>query len=128
MKLGYVIQYVPDVTATVRFYEAAFDLKQRFMDESGNYAELETGGTALAFAQADFVAAQGMDFRLTRPDAAPPGVEIGLTTADVQPAFERALAAGATAVMPPTRKPWGQMVCYVRDLNGQLVEICTPMG
>jgi hypothetical protein len=25
-------------------------------------------------------------------------------------------------------KPWGQVVAYVRDLNGYLVEICTPMA
>ena len=25
-------------------------------------------------------------------------------------------------------KPWGQRVAYVRDCNGALVELCTPMG
>jgi lactoylglutathione lyase len=24
--------------------------------------------------------------------------------------------------------PWGQTVAYVRDNNGFLVELCTPMG
>ena len=39
-----------------------------------------------------------------------------------------ALAAGATAVRPPTRKPWGQSVSYVRDPDGVLVELCTSMA
>jgi lactoylglutathione lyase len=30
--------------------------------------------------------------------------------------------------MAPTKKPWGQTVAYVRDLDGHLVELCTPMG
>ena len=49
MQLGYVILYVPDVTAAVSFYEAAFGLSPRFIHESGQYAEMETGATALAF-------------------------------------------------------------------------------
>jgi len=49
-------------------------------------------------------------------------------TDDVRAAFARAVAAGAVALMPPKDKPWGQTVGYVRDLNGALVELCTPMG
>jgi lactoylglutathione lyase len=37
------------------------------------------------------------------------------------------LASGATEVKPPETKPWGQIVVYVRDLNGFLVEICSEM-
>lgn len=50
MKLGYVILYVANVPATVDFYEKAFGLQHRFLHESGQYAEMETGATALAFA------------------------------------------------------------------------------
>ena len=36
-------------------------------------------------------------------------------------------AAGAVVVKEPQKKPWGQLVGYVRDNNGFLVEICAPM-
>lgn len=49
MKFGYTIVYVPDVKASVEFFERAFGLKTRFVHESG-YAEMDTGETALAFA------------------------------------------------------------------------------
>ena len=52
----------------------------------------------------------------------------GRETEDVATAWERALAAGATAVAEPGVKPWGQTVAYVRDPFGVLVEICTPVG
>lgn len=128
MKLGYVIHYVPDVAATVAFYEAAFGLQRRFADESGTYAELETGATALAFAAEEMVAEQGATFRRLRPGEPPPAIEIGLVAADVRAAYTRAVAAGAVPLLPPREKPWGQLVGYVRDLNGALVEICSPMG
>ena len=128
MRLGYVIHYVPDVAATVAFYTAAFGFAPRFVHDSGTYAEMETGATALAFATESLIEEQGATFRRTRPDEAPPGAEIGLVTEDVRGAFAKAVAAGAVPLMPPKEKPWGQLVGYVRDLNGALVEICSPMG
>jgi catechol 2,3-dioxygenase-like lactoylglutathione lyase family enzyme len=41
MQLGYTILYVPDVPATLKFYEAAFGLTTRFLHEGGDYGELE---------------------------------------------------------------------------------------
>ncbi|HSP42147.1 MAG TPA: VOC family protein, partial [Luteolibacter sp.] len=49
MKLGYVILYVKDVPRAVAFYEDAFGLGRKFVHEAGMYAEMETGGTTLAF-------------------------------------------------------------------------------
>ena len=43
-------------------------------------------------------------------------------------AFARAVAAGATPLKEPVTKPWGQTVAYVRDLDGFLVELCSPIG
>ena len=34
---------------------------------------------------------------------------------------------GAVLLAEVVTKPWGQKVGYVRDLNGFIVEICTPM-
>lgn len=58
----------------------------------------------------------------------PSAFEIGLVTTDVAAAFKKAIAAGAVSVSEPKTKPWGQTVAYVRDLNGFLVEICSPIG
>ncbi len=127
LRLGYVIIYVPDVAATIDFYERAFGLKRRFVHESGQYAELETGATALAFANESFVASH-LDFAPNSLKNRAAGAEIGLVTTDVGGAFDRALAAGATSVEGPQTKPWGQVVSYVRDLDGFLVEICSPMS
>jgi lactoylglutathione lyase len=128
MKFGYTIIYVPAVEAALDFYERAFGLTRRFLHESGTYGELETGTTALAFASEDQEESSGVSFRLIRPHEAAPGIEIALVTEQVEEAFVRAVAAGAEAVKKAEQKPWGQTVAYVRDLNGVLVELCTPIG
>ncbi|MDI1482908.1 VOC family protein [Polyangium sp. y55x31] len=128
MKLGYVILYVQDVERAVAFYERAFGLARRFVHESNQYAEMETGATALAFVSESLAGSHGFSFRASRPSEPAAAVEIALTTPDVPAAFEVAVAAGAAAVSAPKTKPWGQTVAYVRDLDGFLVELCTPMG
>ena len=56
------------------------------------------------------------------------GFEIAFVTDDPEAAYRKALAAGAGAVKPPALKPWGQTVGYVRDLNGCLIELCSPVA
>lgn len=129
MRYGYTIVYVADVEATLQFYERAFGLPRRFLHESGQYGELETGTTTLAFSRHDL--AGGLfpgGYVPVRPSEKPVGVELGLVTEDVAGAYARAVNAGATPLKEPAEKPWGQTVGYVRDLNGVLVELCSPMG
>jgi catechol 2,3-dioxygenase-like lactoylglutathione lyase family enzyme len=127
MKLGYTILYVKDVPRSVAFYEDAFGLARRFVHEAGMYAEMDTGTTTLSFA-ASGLAKSNLPggFRENSPTEPPAGFEIAFTTDDVKAAYDRALAAGASSVSPPTAKPWGQIVSFVRDKDGIVVEICSP--
>ena len=128
MQFGYTILYVEDVTRAIDFYERAFGLTRRFVSDDATYGEMETGDTTLSFASHSLVGEfiRG-GYRRNDPAESPAGVEIGLVTDDVAAAWDTALAAGAIVVAPPTTKPWGQTVAYVRDLDGMLVEICTPV-
>ncbi len=129
MKLGYTILYVASVADTLAFYERAFGLERGMATDANEYGELKTGATTLAFAAAPFVRGlHPVGFEDAAPGNTAPAMEIGLVTEDVEGAFVRAVDAGAAAVKPPARKPWGQLVGYVRDNNGFIVEICSPMG
>jgi catechol 2,3-dioxygenase-like lactoylglutathione lyase family enzyme len=129
MRFGYTILYVRDVAASLDFYERAFDQKRRFLHESGQYAELETGATTLAFAGRE-LAALSVPAALQPAEASTsaPSFEVCFVTDDVDGAFTRAVAAGATEASKPLRKPWGQEVAYVRDLDDNLVEIASPVA
>jgi lactoylglutathione lyase len=61
------------------------------------------------------------------PNEKPLGMEIALTTPEVADAYEKAIAVGAMPIAEPKTKPWGQVVSYVRSIEGTLVEICSPM-
>lgn len=129
MRFAYTIIYVDDVAASLTFYQEAFGLQTSFLHPSQQYGELTTGETKLAFA-CHTLAAENLPLEYRRVDqsgAAPVGVEIALMSNDVAGDYQRAVEAGATPVSEPTDKPWGQTVAYVRDVNGMLVEICSPI-
>ncbi|BAZ11172.1 glyoxalase/bleomycin resistance protein/dioxygenase [Calothrix sp. NIES-4071] len=128
MKLSYTILYVKDVPSSVTFYEKAFGLKQRFIHESGQYAEMETGETLLAFTSNELAKSNlPQGFQENSLSNLPAGIEIGFVDEDVPFSFVNAVNAGATAVVEPKIKPWGQTVAYVRDLDGILIEIASPI-
>jgi predicted enzyme related to lactoylglutathione lyase len=128
MRFAYAIAYVRDVERSVTFYEQAFGLQRRFVDESGQYGEMETGATTLAFASNELGASNlPGGFQRNDPAEPPAGVEIAFVTEDVDATFRSVLEAGATRVAEPKTKPWGQIVAYVRDPDGVLVEIGSQM-
>ncbi len=129
MKFGYTIIYVNKVADALAFYENAFGFEIQFLHESGDYGELKTGATVLAFASLELAEANlGRRCLPISAEAVPTGIELAFVTEDVQSAYQHAVACGATPVREPAEKPWGQVVAYVRAMEGTLIELCTPMG
>jgi lactoylglutathione lyase len=128
MKFGYTILYVSDVVETLQFYKKAFGFEEKFLHESNMYGELSTGETTLAFASNEMATLNGFSIRENLLSENPVGAEIAFVTNDVNSAYAKAIEAGATACTAPQEKPWGQIVSYVRDNNGFLVEICSPIN
>lgn len=126
MQFAYTILYVDDVAKSLAFYEAAFGLKRRFLHPSGDFGELETGATILAFSSRALM--QSLGKHPARPDPNAPSSEIAFATTTVQATVDQALRAGASLVQAPEDMPWGQTVAYLADPDGFLVEICTPMS
>jgi lactoylglutathione lyase len=118
--------WVADVPATVAFYEEAFGLRRRWLRDEGDYAQMDTGAVVLQFAVESAAPTSGLKIRPHRADEDAAAVQLGLTADDVPAAYRRAVAAGATAVAEPVTKPWGQIVAYVRDPDGILVELTSP--
>lgn len=125
MKLRYTILYVQNVKETLEFYKQAFNQELSMLHESGDYGELKTGSTTLSFSSLDLMASLGKKPSAAKVDA--PTFEIAFETDDVTLALKQAIDAGATLIQDVEHMPWGQTTAYVSDLNGFMVEICTPV-
>jgi lactoylglutathione lyase len=127
MRFGYTILYVRDVAASLELYERAFGQRRRFVHETGEYAELDTGETTLALASRDLAAANLPEgFGPPEADDAASAFEVCFVTDDVGGAYERAVREGAEPVTAPQTRPWGQDVAYVQDADGHLIELASP--
>ncbi|MGV3278123.1 VOC family protein [Rickettsiales bacterium LUAb2] len=124
MKLGYTIIYVNNVEESLAFYQKAFNLKILFLDESKAYGELDTGTTKLAFASQEAIEMSGNTASLHNSESKRT-FEIAFLSENVEKDVTNACNNGATLIVAPAVKPWGQTVAYVKDINGVLVEICS---
>ena len=55
-----------------------------------------------------------------------PRAELYLIVDDVEISFNRALAAGATQVSPPSTRDWGDLAGYCLDPDGHVVALAQP--
>lgn len=128
VKFGYTILYVEDVEKSIVFYENVFGFSRKFITPENDYGELITGETTLSFASKQ-LAAQNLEdgFVESSLEDKPFAIELGFITDNVGELVQKATSLGAILVTEPKQKPWGQIVAYVRDLNGFLIEICTAV-
>lgn len=128
IKFGYTILYVEDVEESIAFYENAFGFTRKFVSPDNDYGELITGETTLSFASKKLASQSLKDgFIESSLEDKPFAIEIGFITDNVPETLQKATTFGAVIVLEPVEKPWGQIVAYVRDLNGFLIEICTEV-
>mgnify|MGYP001799286425 FL=1 len=96
------------------------------LHEGGDYGELATGETKLAFSSLELMQSIGKSPGSTASQS--PCFEIAFETTDVRSALDLAIEAGATLVQDVEEMPWGQTTSYVKDPDGFLIEICSPVG
>jgi len=128
IKYAYTILYVDDVPQTIEFYTKAFGFEQKFLTPENDYGEIITGTTTLAFANIQLGKSNfTKGFKKSDLKEKPFGIELAFTTTDVDKVIETAINNGALLLEETVTKPWGQKVGYLRDLNGFIIEICTPI-
>ena len=128
MKYAYTILYVEDVEKTILFYENAFGFQKKFISPESDYGELVSGETTIAFASNVLGNSNFKNgFKKLSINEKPNGIEMAFTSENIEEDFTKAINAGALEYESIKEKPWGQKVGYLRDLNGFLIEICTPI-
>ncbi|AKP51115.1 VOC family protein [Cyclobacterium amurskyense] len=128
MKYGYTIFYVNNVQETIAFYEKAFGFQKKFVTPENDYGELISGETTISFASIGLGNANfKKGFNLLDKSDKPVGMEMAFVTENIEKDFQKAIEAGASEFEYIKEKPWGQKVGYLRDLNGIIIEICTPI-
>ncbi len=128
IRFKYAILYVQDVAKSMEFYEKSFGFERKFITPENDYGELNIGETTIAFASIDLAKSNLKDGFIENSISRKPfATELGFATDEVGKYIAQSIEFGATLIQEPVQKPWGQTVAYIRDIDGFLIEICTPM-
>jgi lactoylglutathione lyase len=120
----YVVLVVEDLDRAVDFYTRVLEL--RLGHRSGPYAQLDTGVTRIAlFERAAMSSVLGRPLQPAHPDA--PAFELGFKVDDCDAVYAALVQRGATEVVTPTDRAWGQRTAYVADPDGYLVELAQDL-
>jgi lactoylglutathione lyase len=118
--LDYVVLIVADLDVSLAFYTGTLGLPLQHRAE--HYAQIRAGTTRLSLYTREAMA-ETLGRPLDPPSLTGPAFELGFKVPDCDLAFAEMIAAGAPAAMPPTTRPWGQRTAYVRDPDGNLIEL-----
>jgi catechol 2,3-dioxygenase-like lactoylglutathione lyase family enzyme len=122
--LDYVVLIVTDLDRSLSFYTGTLGLTLKHRAET--YAQLDAGTTRLGLYARDAMRTTlGVEFAPPSPGA--PAFELGFKVSDCDAAFAELVAAGVSPVTPPTTRPWGQRTAYVRDPDGNLIELAEDL-
>ncbi len=121
---------VPDLEATIEWYQRVFDFKvtSRFGTPAFKAAFIEREGGRLEIFQATPPTPAVPAKPLTPADLTPAMLTLGYThiafgVPDVDVAYQQAVSRGATAVNPPSTQPGGTRFGHISDLNQNLIEL-----
>jgi lactoylglutathione lyase len=125
MKLTFVRLLVDDFAACFRFYRDVMRLKPTYGDESGGYADFDTGAdVSLAL----FVRQHQTDHIGTTSSASGDRAVVVFQVEDVDDTVDELRKRGApVSAEPADRADWGIRVAYVRDPDGNLIELNQPI-
>ena len=123
--LDYVVLIVADLDRSLSFYADTLGLRLRHRDEK--YAQMEAGTTRLSLYTRDAME-ETLGAVLDTPSPSAPSFELGFKVSDCDTAFVELVDAGAPSVARPTTRPWGQRTAYVRDPDGNLIELAEDLA
>ncbi len=123
--LDYIVLIVADLDQSLSFYTETLGLKLQHRAEK--YAQIEGGTTRLSLYTRDAMQ-KTLGVALDAPLLSAPSFELGFKVPDCDAAFSELVAAGAPAVTRPTTRSWGQRTAYVRDPDGNLIELAQDLA
>jgi catechol 2,3-dioxygenase-like lactoylglutathione lyase family enzyme len=126
VKLTFVRLLVDDFPACFRFYRDVMRLTPTYGDESGGYADFDAGAdVSLAL----FVREYQTDHVGTTSSANGDKAVVVFQVDDVDRSLDELRKRGApVSAEPADRSDWGIRVAYVRDPDGNLIELNQPIG
>ena len=115
---------VEDMGKMVRFYRDVLGFEIKENEDTENVYLVKDGTLFLLYGRKDFEKLTSHEYEYVKGLNGHFELALYVDTFDeVDEAYARIVEKGGTEVMKPTTEPWGQRTCYIRDPEGNLIEI-----
>ena len=124
MKLDGFGLFVNDMATMVRFYRDVLGFEIKESEDTVNVYLIKDGTLFMLYGRNNFESMTSRKYEYIK--GLNGHFEIALyvdTFEEVDKCFADVISKGATPVLEPTTKPWGQRTCYIADPEGNLIEI-----
>ena len=124
MKLDGFGLFVNDMATMVRFYRDLLGFEIKESEDTVNVYLIKDGTLFMLYGRNKFESMTNRKYEYIK--GLNGHFEIALyvdTFEEVDKCFADVISKGATPVLEPTTKPWGQRTCYIADPEGNLIEI-----
>lgn len=124
MKLDGFGLFVKDMATMIRFYRDVLGFEIKESEDAVNVYLIKDGTLFMLYERKNFEKMTSRKYEYINGFNG--HFEIALyvdTFEEVDKRFAEAVSKGATSVLEPTTKPWGQRTCYIADPEGNLIEI-----
>lgn len=128
MKYTHTRLLVDDFPGMFRFYRDQLGLIPTSGGEEDVYAEFATGGSTIALFGRAFMAEALHDQQLAEQSTRHSAMVMTFEVDDVVATYKRLKASGVTCVADPQPRPeWMIFTAHVRDPEGNLIELNSPL-
>lgn len=124
MKLDGFGLLVNDMAKMVRFYRDVLGFEIKESEDTVNVYLIKDGTLFMLYGRNNFENMTSKKYDYIK--GLNGHFEIALyvdTFEEVDKCFADVVSKGATPVLEPTTKPWGQRTCYIADPEGNLIEV-----
>ena len=115
---------VNDMGKMIRFYRDVLGFEIKENEDTENVYLVKDGTLFLLYGRKDFEKLTSHEYEYVKGLNGHFELALYVDTFDeVDEAYKHIVESGGTEVMKPTTEPWGQRTCYIRDPEGNLIEI-----
>ena len=117
--------FVNDMAKMIRFYRDVLGFEIKESEDAVNVYLIKDGTLFMLYERKNFEGMTNRKYAYVK-NGLNGHFEIALyvdTFEEVDERFAEVVSKGATPVLAPTTKPWGQRTCYIADPEGNLIEI-----